>query len=181
MEQIQEKPTGGVFPKFILRLVIDPIATKEAGHDVHKEIEWVELFIVGDKFTKPSRKISDDDKQRWPNEYKAFIEGTEAPLKGTAITEWSVISRSRAADLQSMRIRTVEDLANLGDDAIQRIGMGARDLVAKAKMFLESQDTNADLKKENNELREQLNALAEKVEAMSKPKTKKKITKKEAA
>ena len=170
MDNIEENPTGGVFPNFFMRIILDPVQTREQGRDVHKEIEWVDLFIVGDKFTKPSRKVSEDDKRRWPDEYKAFKEGSDAPLNGTSITEWSVLSRSRAADLKSMHIRTVEDLASLDDSAIQRIGMGAREMVGKAQKFISAQDDNADLRQQNAELMKRIEALEAKTKKPKKTK-----------
>ena len=171
MDNIEANPTGGVFPNFFMRLVLDHAETNKQGRDVHKEVEWVELFIVGDKYTKPSRKVSEEDKMRWPDKYKAFIEGREMPLKGTAIDQWNTISRSRAADLKSMHIRTVEDLAALDDSAIQRIGMGAREMVAKAKSFISSQSDNEALAAQNAELLKRIEDLEKK--AKKKPAKKK--------
>lgn len=165
MIEIQANPTGGVFPEFYVREVEDKKQTKEAGRPIFKDVEYVRIMIAGDKLNIPEFKVTDEHKNRWPEHYKAFKEGREAPINGTPIDEWQGISRTRAKELRAIGIRTVEDLASLHDNAIQRIGMGARELVQQAKAFLDDEQSV-------DKLREKISELEAEISELKKPKKK---------
>ena len=77
--------------------------------------------------------------------YAAFKDGKEAPLTGTPVEEWPPCSASMVAMLKLMNVRTVEQLAELPDDALLRIGMGAREFRAKARAWLAQAKDGAEL------------------------------------
>lgn len=168
--------TGGVFPRFWLRVLENKTESLKQGHPVHKEVEWVDLIIAGDKNNKPSMRVTEEHKMRFREEYQAFKDGVEAPLNGTDIREWNSITRSRAEDLVKMGIRTVEDLAGAPDNAIQRIGMGAREIVKKAQLFIGNKDELGETKAQLAQLQKQ---VAELLAKKTKKKAKKKVVKTE--
>lgn len=134
-----------IFPMFFTKTVEDKAKTREAGRPMYKDVEYVEIRIAGDKNNLPVYKVGNQHRQRWPDQYEAFKRNQEQPVEGTRIEEWPTISRARAMELKALRIFTVEALAEIPDTVIHRIGMGARELVAQAKAYLEAAEGTADV------------------------------------
>lgn len=111
--------------------------SKQAGRDIFEDREFVRILIPGDRRSAPVEPVNDEHRKRWPREYEAFKAGKEAPLEGTALSDWPQISRSRVEELAYFHIRTVEQLAAVNDAQLQQLGMGARELRERAKLFLE--------------------------------------------
>lgn len=70
--------------------------------------------------------------------YEHFLKGEEIPLKGTPIKDWPPLSPSQRQNLISVRVYTVEDLANANEATLGLMGMGARELQQKAANWLQS-------------------------------------------
>lgn len=113
--------------------------------------------------------------QQWADQYiaayKAWQNGQELPLNGTPIKGWGVISPTQQETLISMKVLTVEDLAQINDEGIRRIGMGGVDLKNKANAWLaQLQDKGpitlkmASLEQENANLRSDLDTALTKIE-----------------
>lgn len=96
-------------------------------------------------------------------DYKAR-QGGPAALNGTPIDKAPWLNRAMALTMKHNGIHTVEDLAGLSDSAMERVGMGARGMVQKAKDFLEaSAKTAADM-----QLQDQLRALQGQIDRQQK-------------
>jgi hypothetical protein len=153
---------SSIMPKFYLRQKEDKKRSIEEGRPCFKDVEYVQIMIGGDKNNIVDRKIRDEDKYRWPVLYQNFKNGIENSVDGTPVKEWTAISASRALELNALNIFTVEQLADLSDNAIQSIGMDGRSLVSRAKMFLASASDNAASEKiahENEKLKSEMDAL----------------------
>jgi hypothetical protein len=105
--------------------------------------------------------------------YKAWKAGQEVPLEGTPIKGWAVIAPSQAEAIIRAGIRTVEDVATMNAEAMQRIGMGAVMLKHKAAAWVaQAQDKGpltiqmANLQVENERLKATLDTLTEHVKAL---------------
>lgn len=68
--------------------------------------------------------------------YKAWKEGREIPLEGTALINWPVLPPSIREVALALHIRTVEEFASMTDDTAARIGMGAIALRQRAVDWL---------------------------------------------
>jgi cell division protein FtsB len=84
------------------------------------------------------RPARDEDKDRWSREYDAFRRGEASPLSGTPIDQWPPLNKSQVAELRALHIMTVEALADLPDNQVQRIGIGGQSLKAKAAAWLQA-------------------------------------------
>lgn len=135
-QEASRNKDAGVFPRFHKVLQQNMLKTNNEGRPMFDEVDYVEIRIAGDKNNVVNRKVTADDKDRWPVQYAAFAAGEAETVTGTPIEEWPQISRTMAATCKAMNIMNVEALAGLSDDGIQRLGMGARDLVEKAKAYL---------------------------------------------
>lgn len=137
----QEK--GGVWPRFYMESVQDPLSTAREGRPIFHDEERVELLMPGNNLTKPVMKVTDEHRDRWPEVYKKFKAGMEMAPDGTPIEEWPILGRAMIAELRALEIRTVEQVACLDDLACQRIGMGGTMLRLKAKAFLDDSEHEA--------------------------------------
>jgi len=97
--------------------------------------------------------------------YEAWKKGYEIPESGTPLSAWAGITRDQADALRKIDIRTIEDLASLDDNKLNRVPMpNARELRSLAQKYLTTGDDTRtadrlnDLEKKNEALAEQLQA-----------------------
>jgi hypothetical protein len=83
-----------------------------------------------------SGRLHPDIAEYYRKAAKRFREGQEIPVEGTPIKTWPVLTPAQAETVLGIHIRTVEELANLADDGVRRLGMGGIDLKNKAKAWL---------------------------------------------
>lgn len=126
----------------IPRFFMDVDVREIDGMKHYQDVEMVEIIMPGN-LNKPVQIVRPDHKGRWPAQYAAFKAGQEMPVNGTPLEEWPVLSRAQALTLKSFEMRTVEDVAGMNEYAIQRVGMGARQLQQKALVYLDKAKSDA--------------------------------------
>lgn len=73
--------------------------------------------------------------------YDAFRNGREIPLKGTPIAAWAGIIPEQAEVLRQSGLRTIEEVAELTDSALERVRLpNMRELRKQAQLFLQNSD-----------------------------------------
>lgn len=158
---------NGLFPVFSIEAVKNEEETIKQGRDIFKDVEWINIHIVGDNLTKVSRPATEEDKRRFPQHYQAFKNQGLQLNEGTPLTEWSLVGKAMAMNLKASNIHTVEQLAAVSDSNLT--WMGARELQAKAKAWLESAEKNAGLSSvqaENDKLKREMEALKNQMAAL---------------
>lgn len=85
------------------------------GVQIHDPLEMIEIFI--DKKTRCHEKVTDQVRWQYPEEYRRFKDGLEAP--GTPLSKWGVVPSHEVATLAKAGIFTVEQLALQNADKIQ--------------------------------------------------------------
>lgn len=165
---MQPRPPFIVFEQ---RAIEDRNASIAAGGLVMKDVDYVVIRQVGSRDTvekEAAEWLNDIDRMVRANAYpadwakhhrqayEAFKEGREAPELGLSVREWPSVSKAQAENLIRVGVRTVEDVAVMNEQSMQRFGMGARELKAKAAAYLET--------RENNKAAEQLAALQVEIE-----------------
>ena len=176
-----DKPKTSAIPQFYVEPVNLEHQSKLQGRPIFEDREFVKIISPGDRRTMVVEPVNDDHKARWPEQYKAFKEGREAPLEGTPLSEWAVsgMTRARVEELAYFHIRTVEQMAEVNDNQIGNLGMGARELRDRAKLWLDvaakgsavldRMQTDAEnLKAENQRLKDQMAELAAEVRSLTK-------------
>jgi hypothetical protein len=128
---------GKVYPRFFIDSVQDYVASEREGRPIFKDEERVEVIFPGNQHTKPVWKVTQEHKERWPQEYEAFKSGHEIALNGTPLEQWPILKRAQVMELKAMNFRTVEDVAGMNDHATQRIGMGGVRLRQLAQSYLD--------------------------------------------
>lgn len=170
MEFDTQPEKGSVSPRFYVRAIEDVPESRKAGRPIFKDVEYVDVIIPGDKLTMPSFKVTDEHRKRWPQHYKAFKEGQTDPVVGTPLKEWPALTTSQVEELKAIRIYTVEALADLSDQGLQNVGLGARSLQAKAKAFLEQAKGSANVQRyaeENEKLKVEMSRQAELIKELA--------------
>ena len=166
-------------PIFKMKSVLMTHKSKEAGREIWEDHEHLEIIIPGDNKSRVSRPVRDEDRERWPDQYRAFKEGLDDDSDGQLLKMLPGISDSQIKMLEFQNVRTIEELANLGDGQVQNIGMGGLELRNKARaMVLATTESEKfaqfeGLQAQNEALQGQLQALMVKVEAMENPPPKK--------
>ena len=127
---------AGVRAEFYMDAVLDQGASIAAGRPIYHDVEFVKIIIPGIVTNVHVKRVGPVEAQRWAKEYEAFRAGREQPVEGTPLAEWPILTRAMIKELQHFEIRTVEELANLSDIAVQNIGMGGPLLRDRAKAYL---------------------------------------------
>jgi hypothetical protein len=128
-----------VIAQFYVQAVKLEFESAKQGRPIFKDQEFVAIIIPGIHGTSSHQPVNDEHRERWPKEYAAFKAGQEAPTEGTPLADWpnSAMTRSLVEELAYYNVRTVEQLATLDEAALARIGLGAQQLRATARTFLE--------------------------------------------
>jgi hypothetical protein len=144
----------------------NPGRSKKEGRPIFDECEMVEVRIPGDKLFVFVSPVEDHHKERWPAQYEAFQRGEARAASGTPLEHWTAptMTRGRVAELKAANILSVEELSNVPDNALPRLGVGARELRDQARAYLaQAKDGAATAAQaaENAALKAQMAALQE--------------------
>lgn len=175
---------AGLWVEFIRKAVQNNAKSTEAGRPIFDEFDYIEITTPGGK-SKVSRKANEEDKKRFSSHwelYQAKQNGATGDMViGTPIDQWPALSTGQVHEFRAIGIRTVDQIANLNDQGIQAIGMGGRELKARAQAFLAKASGNAEfegLAAENERLSEQvalqktqMEDMAARVEALTRQMT----------
>lgn len=134
---------------FETRAVEDRQASRDAGRYMARDVHIVKVIMPG------GNMVHEDVAEEWINKkfksgdrhasvyrqaYDAWRQGQEIPVNGSPIRHCSIFSPSEIENCHNLKIYTLEDLAQLPEQIIQRLGMGGRSLVNRAKAYLDSAD-----------------------------------------
>lgn len=123
-------------PQFFLEPIHMVFKSTEAGRPIYEDREFVRIITPGAARSIPVEEVTDEHKARWTAEYKIFKEGLEEAPVGTPLEKWPPMTPSMCLNLKAIHIRTVEELAQAGDNMLNDIGLGARQFRDRAKDFL---------------------------------------------
>ena len=122
------------FVEFFIDTIHDPVRSVELGYRVTKDRDMVRIVQPGsrDDLLKPAEEwltqiktkmlenAHDAMREEWVNgfhaKYKAWKEGQEAPLMGTSVKQWPVLSPAQVQNLLACHILTIEDVAEMTEN-----------------------------------------------------------------
>lgn len=169
MQAQQERPP---YVRFETRETEDREASISAGHYVGKDTIFALITPQGSRDTIErvalewvNQSLDLAREGRLPNEwamaykqgYELFKEGREMPESGTPIMTWPGVGPAQQKAILNAQIKTVEDLAQANEAALQAIGIGARGLKEKAQAWL-------DVANDTGKVAEELAALRKRLE-----------------
>lgn len=102
----------------------------------------------------PERKVQVETYhcEKYPRAWDAFLRGEDLRPEGTPLENCDRIPRERVPELRAKAVRTVEELANLPDASLDRIGKDGRVMQRLAREYLDEHDELAALRKRVAEL-----------------------------
>ena len=167
-----ENPDLGLGVAFYVKAVENPRKSKEAGRPIFDNKEYVHIRFPADNKRELHAPAHDMHyvthlkrqmtyAERFPEVYKAFKESGETVVNGTPIAELPSLTEAQRAELRAQKIMTVEQLANLPDATIKRMGMGAREMRNQAEAYLSVASGTAEvagLKRQIADLQKMLSA-----------------------
>lgn len=171
MQVTEDRPP---YVRFELRSMEDRAASIAQGHYVGKDVAFAIITpagtrdqierVVEDWFVMLRQQVAEGRfPAQWLKAYESIFEdwsaGREIPETGTPILTWPVLRPSQRDAILSANIRTVEDLANANEAALNTIGIGSRTLKNQAIEWLATA-------KDVGKTSEEINALKVKLEAL---------------
>lgn len=168
LDEVGEIENAPAQIRFERVLVDDTVETAKQGHYVAKEVHLVHVKVPGSLdiwkqkvpqwFALKALDVQNDRMpQKWLDAYKAAYEqwkkGQEVPLHGMPIKGWGVISPAQQEALIRINVLTVEELSNINDEGMRRIGLGALHLKNKAVAALKAAKDTGTLVMENAALK----------------------------
>ena len=148
-----------LFVKFENKPVQDKTATAEKGRPIYKEVAHISIRAAGSQ-NFVCRRASLADMRRFPRHFAAFEQKREMPVEGTLLSEWPLISRTMAKELEGVHVKTVEQLVNMSDQNSQNF-MGINELKRKANLFLDHAAGEAPMLKMQDELDQRDQTIAQ--------------------
>lgn len=168
----------------------DPKRSVEVGYRVTKDVDMAFIMQPGSKdqvervasdwLESIKRKSLEGAPDAYPQDwveafsrkYESWKQGHEAPLNGTSVKEWPLLSPAQAENFIALRVMTIEDVAAMTEECIGRVGMGGRELREKARQWISGKEISEVAIQENMQLKktvEELSARLAELEA-DKPK-----------
>lgn len=147
--------------------ILHPLGSKDTVEKVATEwLTHIELLAQRGEYPREWAKFFREQYNDWKG-------GSDAgKVNGLHVKDWPAISRAQATVLIAAGVRTVEDLAAAPEEALNRIGMGARDLKQRAQALLDARETGksaeelASLRQENADLKNQMKELNKKLDTL---------------
>lgn len=161
-----------ITPFFRNEAIQDMTASKTQGRPIYRDMAVCEIRIAGDRNFAPVvpahamwKKIDGEEvtyAQRWPEQYRRFLENTAQIADGTPLAELPFLTEAKRQELRALKIYTAEALASLDGKPLLALGPNGRGMKAQAQAYLGNASGSAAVTK----MADELTALREKVAAM---------------
>lgn len=142
--------------RFYKRAVLNAFRTREEGRKIFDDKVYVEIIAPANRLNVIDREATDEDKARFSRALAAFFAQQDQLVSGTPLSELPTLTPGQVAELNALKVFTVEQLSNVADTTVQLLGTGGQELKQRAIRFLAKTDDNATLRTDVNSLREQL-------------------------
>lgn len=157
--RVQHGTDAGLFVQFYLESVKDEEASETAGRPIFKDREYIKIIPVGDKNTVVCEPVTEEYKMRWAQQYAQFKNQQHQAQEGTPLEQWPPLTKSQVMNFKSVNVHTVEQLAQVADNNLFNLGMGAREIRQKAIAYLQSAEGSAGVLAVQSQLSEALKQI----------------------
>lgn len=154
--------------------VEDRDASIKAGHYVARDEDYARIMPVGgdvivrevqgwfENITQHASegRFNPEWVEKFKQSYKLWKQGLEIPLEGTPLKNWPGLSPAQYQTLNSLRVFTVEDLANANEQVLRSL-LGGHSLQERAQAYLATCSDSGKVAEENASLKAQLKDLQE--------------------
>lgn len=163
---VVSRPDSCLGVRFFYHAVKDEASSSREGRPIYQDVEMVEILIPGSRDVT-HRRVNDEFKRRFRTQYESFQKMAENRIEGTPLNQFPFISASERKELEYFNIFTGEQLANMPDGNIDRIGVNGRDLIKKVKAYIEQAKDTAFVSKiteENEHLKREMELIKEQMQ-----------------
>ena len=115
VKDFDNRNNGNVYPIFYWVPKNDEAASIAEGRPIFKDTEYVKIIVPGSSTSIVQKPVRDDDRRRFAAAYAKFKQGDPEQLIGTPLTEIPWLTRSQVEELAYLKVRTLENLADLND------------------------------------------------------------------
>lgn len=153
-----------------------PIADKPGEfREVHK-VKWAKRGTNGHETVESVHRLKKMPQlwERIEPAYERWLKGQETPVDGTPLEAWPGLTKGQVDHMRLLHIRSVEDLAQCTDSALEKIGMGARTLRDRARTYVQAKAGSAQIEaalakrdEENEQLRAEVAELRALVQSLA--------------
>lgn len=133
--QAQQKEARN-YAKFYSQWVRNNFKSQQEGKEVGENQDFIMIVSPGQPKSEVRRKATEADKSLYAAEWRAYQEGVEQRAAGIPIEMLPGLPSGMAASLNALYIYTIEQMANLPDIALQKVGMGGNEIRQKAQAYL---------------------------------------------
>lgn len=163
-------PDSRLTVQFYSKPVEIPFQTEKQGRPIFEDRTYVKIFTPGDNLNQIDRPKRDDDEQRFPLQWAQYKNKNVEQVVGTPISQWPLVSASKAEELKYMKFFTVESIAFASDEQISHLGMiaGMQPMAfrEKAKQFLAVSQNASILSEREAQLKQQQELMAAQAEQL---------------
>ena len=124
-----------------------------------EDVEFIEIRQIGARDALFEGPVTENHKRRFKSRYDAWKSTRQNPRTGLPLTEWPLITKAKVKELEAAGVYTVEELSNVSDSLLPRIGLFASQVRQKARDWLEQGKSGAvlgTLRTENENLKTEL-------------------------
>lgn len=132
--------------EFYTEAVKNEVKTHANGYGTYEDVDMIKILVPADKqltIIAPALSTCNMDGEivtyadRFPDDYERFKAGKGMAISGMPLKEAPFLGLSEIKTLNSLNIFSVEQLADLGGQALKNVGMSGRKWQQQAVAFLE--------------------------------------------
>jgi hypothetical protein len=127
--------TSGLHIRFYMATKKNEAASAEAGRLICEDKEYIEILAPGNANNIIRRPVVKEDKFNYRDQYERFKAGDAEQIIGTPLAEVAWIARSQVEELLYLKVRTLEQLAEVSDQFCSGIP-GMYELKRKAAAYV---------------------------------------------
>lgn len=156
------RPAGGderLWVKFSRKSRRNAFRSEQEGRPIYEPVDYVTIQQPGerDQLVTPVRE---EHKLRFPRQWAAYQQSVDQASPGTPVQILFPNEPHITDLLLDLHIQTVEQLAQLSEHGIERLGMDGRKYVQKAKAAMEKSESIKEVTRIQHELTEAQSEIA---------------------
>lgn len=140
-----------LYVEFSRKPKLHPGKSREAGRAVFEEVDYIKIYVPGDKSSVIERPVSEQDSYRFQERYNKWKSGQAEAVVGTPLSALPGMTPSKVEEYKYFKVITVEQLAEANDNLGSKF-MSFNQDKQRAKAFIEVAKNNAPIEKMNEEL-----------------------------
>ncbi len=134
-EDFSEDTRGKMLVIFHTQQVKQNFLSAKEKRPIYAEKIFIKKIVPGDARLVIDRPMRETDIEEFPVEWARWEQKKTNLIQGTPIEAWPILSDTQRAEFRALNIFTIDQFANLADEAANRI-MGFNELRTKARAFI---------------------------------------------